>query len=880
MLAATQQPFTSSLTCCSLWQDGILSLPSSSRISSIMLLSYGLQLALLLSSFPHFRNFFLQCSRKHSTSPFRHWLTIWRLGVRESHRSLRHGNASHVAVIGATEVRDVDRDVVLVQDLALVGINPPGQVRQDVEIRPFEDTPEDVGDSVVTEVAAIPRRVNPSQRNPSPSDYLHSPDELTRSQSPHRPFRTCRELRPVGACLSKYRPAWEKITQDPWVLDIISNGYAPQFTLERPPLTRDWRRFESITHHTPPAQATLLQEYLDELLVKEAIEPVVDSQSLGFYSHMFLVTKKNTSKLRPIINLKRLNGFLDIPSFQMETTMSVAAAVQPGDWATSLDLTDAYFHIPIAPWFRKYLRIVVNGKLFQYRALPFGLSTSPLVFTKMLEPLAVFLHSRGIVFHRYLDDFLIRCQSQQLCQEWTLFVLDLLFDLGLGVSLEKSDLVASQIFKYIGILFLTLLGLMRPPEDRVTKIQALGRELLSQLSPASQWMSFIGLLGSAEKQVPFGRIHIRPIHFCLRRQFRLGVHLLDRLIQADSAAVEAITWWCNESNLERGQPLGQFRPDLVLYTDACLKSWGGWSPDFQVSGEWTREESRLSINALELLAVQRTLQSSDKDWDGLKILVASDNSTTVAYVNNQGGTKSLICLDIAYDLFHLVQQKGITLRARHIPGRLNRVADLLSRRDDIVNTEWTLCPRVIRDIWSIWGTPHIDLMATLYNNQLPVYVSPFPDLQAQAVDAMSLSWDRMDAYIFPPWAMIQEVLIKLQTHQCYLTAILPRWPSRPWFPLLLQSLIDYPRRLPLLHDIITMPHNGRTHGQIQSLDLHVCRLSSTSYVTKAFRQRCRSESQKAVEGIPPTNFTIPSGRNSLFGVIDGAWIHSKPLYQM
>lgn len=209
----------------------------------------------------------------------------------------------------------------------------------------------------------------------------------------------------------KYLPAWEEITQDSWVLNVISNGYAPRFTDIKPPLTREWRKFESVTAKTPPEQGTLLQEHVQELLTKQAVELVTDPQSLGYYSHMFLVPKKN-GKLRPIINLKQLNTYLEIPTFQMETAGSVAAAVQPGDWATSLDLTDAYFHVPIAPWFRKYLRIVVKGKIYQYRALPFGLSTSPRVFTKMLEPVAVFLHSRGIKIHRYLDDFLIRSQSR------------------------------------------------------------------------------------------------------------------------------------------------------------------------------------------------------------------------------------------------------------------------------------------------------------------------------------------------------------------------------------------------------------------------------------------------------------------------------------
>ncbi len=234
-------------------------------------------------------------------------------------------------------------------------------------------------------------------------------------------------------------------------------------------------------------------------------------------------------------------------------------------------------------------------------------------------------------------------------------------------------------------------------------------------------------------------------------------------------------------------------------------------------------------------------------------------------------------LDLSYDLFHLIDRWEMTVQARHIPGRLNCLADLLSRQHQVVNTEWTLLPRIASLIWQVWGKPYLDLMATSLNNQLPVYVSPFPDPQAFAVDAMSLSWEGLDGYIFPPWPMIHQVLLKLQSHNCLLTAILPRWPNSPWFPLLLDCLIDNPRKLPLSHDLLSQPLNELKHGQIHSLDLHVCRLSSTSSLSKAFRLKCRRELQREAE-LPPHLISMTlSGRSSLFGVLSGVPIHSLPL---
>jgi hypothetical protein len=80
-------------------------------------------------------------------------------------------------------------------------------------------------------------------------------------------------------------------------------------------------------------------------------------QSPGFYSRLFLDPKK-TGGTRPVIDLSILNTFLLVPHFKMETNRSNRSCIHPGMWTTSLDLMDAYFHIPIAPPFSKVLRFV------------------------------------------------------------------------------------------------------------------------------------------------------------------------------------------------------------------------------------------------------------------------------------------------------------------------------------------------------------------------------------------------------------------------------------------------------------------------------------------------------------------------------------------
>ena len=125
---------------------------------------------------------------------------------------------------------------------------------------------------------------------------------------------------------------------------------------------------------------------MKKLLDSQAIEEVRDTSSLVCYNCLFLVGKPNGS-FRPIIDLKRLNLFLDVPPFKMETLFSITAALQPQQWITKIDLKDAYHHILVHVNIHKYFCFVIAGKTYQFRVLPFGLSTAPREFTKTLAPL-------------------------------------------------------------------------------------------------------------------------------------------------------------------------------------------------------------------------------------------------------------------------------------------------------------------------------------------------------------------------------------------------------------------------------------------------------------------------------------------------------------
>ena len=74
--------------------------------------------------------------------------------------------------------------------------------------------------------------------------------------------------------------------------------------------------------------------------------------------------------------------------------------------------------------------------------------------------------------------------------------------------------------------------------------------------------------------------------------------------------------------------------------------------------------------------------------------------------------------------------RGIQIRVKHIPGNLNVVADSLSRRDKVIQTEWALNHQVFNQICHCWHQPMVDLFAAKLNRKLPMCVTPVPDSQA------------------------------------------------------------------------------------------------------------------------------------------------------
>ena len=156
--------------------------------------------------------------------------------------------------------------------------------------------------------------------------------------------------------------------------------------------------------------------------------------------------------------------------FKMESARTLKDLVRRNDWMVSIDMKDAYLSVPIEEGGRKYLRFAWEERVYEFQCLPFGLSSAPRVFTKLLKPVMALLRQRGLRSMIFLDDMLLMAESRQDLERQSQEVLALLRLLGFRINWGKSQLLPTHKLVYLGLTIDTTVMTLTLPEEKVLKI--------------------------------------------------------------------------------------------------------------------------------------------------------------------------------------------------------------------------------------------------------------------------------------------------------------------------------------------------------------------------------------------------------------------------
>jgi len=599
------------------------------------------------------------------------------------------------------------------------------------------------------------------------------------------------------------------------VVGILREGYRIPFIAKPPSLATSPN---NPSGYADREKNEIIRQEIHTLLRKRAIE-VVENPGPGYYSRVFLRPKK-TGGWRPILDLKALNPFIACPKFKQETPKTIKLGLRKGHWAFSVDLQDAFFHVPVHRKSRRFLRLTFEGRTYQYRVLPFGLKPSPYIFTKVVGELKAMIHKEALQLFMFLDDWLGQTPTQEEGISQVQEITSLCESLGLLINKEKSELVPKQQFDFIGMHFDLRSFMVSCTETNILHIDELVSKMLRKTDwPAIDWLSIIGVLQSQCPMTRYGSIFLRPLQLQLAKVWSQSRDPPSNRVPLTPETRLALRWWLDAAHLTEGTPIHALEPNVHTFTDASTVGWGGHVGEQKFAGTWSLEERKLHINVLELRALKLVLQMCNPPV-GSVILASTDNSTVVAYVNRLGGTRSWSLWEETKDMFQLVMQKKWTITARHIAGVLNVLADRLSRQGQILPTEWSLHQEAANLLFVKWGTALVDLFATRDNKKCPTFVSPYPDPQAVGTDALSISWEGISGYAYPPQAILNKVLQKLaQTRSLRLILVTPLWPKQAWYPELVKLATEGPVPLPKWKHLLKQPQGNLYHQELDSLNL-------------------------------------------------------------
>jgi Reverse transcriptase (RNA-dependent DNA polymerase) len=469
----------------------------------------------------------------------------------------------------------------------------------------------------------------------------------------------------------------------------INDGISLPFHSIPPPLS--YANTYSVQQHISAVRSRL-KEYISI----GAVVPLPCSSMQRQRVQPLHVIIKPGKKPRLVIDLSRnLNQYLHHEHFSYSSIEDAVALSTPGCWYGKLDLSNCFLSFPLHPDVRQFFVFELDGQLYQFNRMPFGLSTAPRVCTQLLSVIAHELTQNGARFVRYLDDFLFVASSREQLTSILLAAQSTFAAFGLVVNPDKTEGPLQRI-SFLGIQLDSLACTLSCTTERVAELTALLRQLRNTRTIRRRDLeSVIGKLSFAAQVLPGARPFMR--------------HLLDMVHSCKTRSTPVRTTPCFRADIRHwlihlsswnGRQQWRAPAPFVFASDASLDGFGfylesvpahvdssslrtalrvgtGYTGSY-ASVHSDHHASHTGITWCELLAVYAAAHTYAPQLRNQSVLFLVDNSTDVAIINRQA-TRSSRLSPLLRSLYDLSLRYNFSIRAQHRPGVHNELADFLSR---------------------------------------------------------------------------------------------------------------------------------------------------------------------------------------------------------
>jgi hypothetical protein len=365
----------------------------------------------------------------------------------------------------------------------------------------------------------------------------------------------------------------------------------------------------------------------------------------------------------------------------------------------------------------------LNGKVsyFRFACLPFGLSSAPYIFTKVVRPLVKKWRSEGKAIVVFLDDGLGFAGSLEDANKVSANIKADLIKSGFVPNIQKSIWKPCKTIEWLGYDINLESGFFSVPERRILAIHQgieciLGYSGISDLIyvKVRQLASVAGKIVSTSLAIGnVARLMTKAIHVCIEARYNW-----ESFVCLSDKAIRELRFWLDNIRTLNGSKVGP-KPEAskIVYSDASSTGYGGYVvgiSDHIAHGQWNQDEAKRSSTWRELKAVEMVMASVVSKLENHRVKWLTDNQA-VSIIAMKGSMKSEL-QDMALSIFRYCLRNNIILEVEWVPRTKNERADYISRIVDA--DDWTVSDYIFRHFDKVYGPHTVDRFASFYNTKL------------------------------------------------------------------------------------------------------------------------------------------------------------------
>ena len=584
----------------------------------------------------------------------------------------------------------------------------------------------------------------------------------------------------VKGNLKRHYSYWKEVLRaDDFILQLIEKGYKIPFRYLPAPRMMN-------NNNSALRERDFVEKSIIELLRYNRIYEVEEPYMISPLS----VAQDSRGKKRLILDLTYVNKFVWKEKIKFDDWKIFEQFVEAdsGGFLFKFDLKSGYHHVDIHKNFQKFLGFswtFPDGtkRFFQFAVLPFGLTSGPYIFTKIVRTMVRYWRSFSIKIGVFLDDGLSIEYDENQAKKNSKFVQKSLHSAGFVENIEKSEWKPKTSIEWLGVVLDFTNKTYKISDRRICSIVSSLENIFSSPTRVSarQLARLAGKIISTKFVLGnIVRLKTRKLYKAIEnrvswdKKFSLcnNIELIDDLL----------FWKLNIVNLNKRMIVKYSIPFLKIYSDASSTGIGAIFENNVCYRNLDNTEKGESSTYRELLAILHSINSFDRVIVGKNILWHTDNMAAATIVR-VGSSKPKL-QDLANKIFQASKEENLNLKVTWIARDKNYDADLVSKTIDY--DDWTVNDNVFHYLQNIWGKFTIDLFADNKNTKCKKFCSRYWCPNTFMVDAFSFDWSNEHCFIAPPTYLIAKSIRHFLASEGKVTGVIliPHWPSANFWPFL------------------------------------------------------------------------------------------------